>query len=228
MKLIVLHKYKTKLLKLKLLKTKVHESQKNFDYLLLKNMETRLKKILQIIYRFHVANKKILFIGTPTKLSNQIKQLLKNKKHSFIPESIWMSGIITNAGSSFKHLVKQHAISNNKTSKFLFNLKNQADLIVTLNEKVNMTALVESSLKQIPTISLNATYDLANLNLSTYKVPGNYTFTEKKIRDNIFLLLLSSLLKKAEIMREKYIQVNTRRKKLNRINSKKNVSSKKK
>ena len=235
MKITVLHKYKTKLLKLKLLKTKVHKSQKNFDYLLLKDMETRLKKILHIIYRFHAANKKILFIGTPLELNNQIKQLLKGKKHSFIPESVWMSGIITNTSSSFKYLVKRHAINNDRTSKFLFNLKNQADLIVVLNEKLNMTALSESSLKRIPTISLNATYNSFNLNLSTYKVSGDYTFTEKKVRNNIFFLLLSSLLKKAEILRKKQIQINTKRKRSklvkktwNQINSRKNAYSKKK
>ena len=235
MKLAVLHKYKTKLLKLKLLKTKLHKSQKNFDYLLLKDMETRLKKILHVVYRFHAANKKILFIGMPIKLNNQIKQMLKGKKHSFVPESIWMSGVITNARSSFKHLAKQHAINNDKTSKFLFNLKDQADLIVLLNEKLNMTALIESSSKRIPTISLDATYNLTNLNLSTYKVPGDYAFTDKKIRDNIFFLLLNSILKKAEIVRKKQIQTNIKRKKLklvkktwNQINSKKNGSSKKK
>lgn len=235
MKLSVLHKYKTKLFKLKLLKTKVHKSQKNFDYLILKDMETRLKKILHIIYRFHAANKKILFIGTPLRLNNQIKQLLKRKKHSFVPESIWMSGIITNTNSSFKHLIKRHAINNDKTSKLLFSLKNQADLIVVLNESPNVTALTESSLKRVPTISLNTTYNLTGLNLSTYKVTGDYTFTEKKVRNNIFFLLLSSLLKKAEIVRKKQIQTNTKRKRsqlvgktLNKTHSKKNVSSKKK
>jgi len=44
MKLSVLHRYKTKLFKLKILKTKIHKSQKNFNYLLFKDIETRLKK----------------------------------------------------------------------------------------------------------------------------------------------------------------------------------------
>lgn len=235
MKITTLNKYKTKLLKFKLLKTKIYKDQKNFNYLLLKNMETRLKKVLHVIYKFHAANKKILFIGTPIELNNKIKQLLKSKKHSFIPESIWMKGIVTNSNSSFKHLIKRHAINSDKTTKFLFNLKNPISLIVILNEKFNVAALKESSLKRIPTVSLNANYDLSNLTLSTYKVSGDYNFTKKKIRNNIFFLLLNALLKKAEIIKKKQIEINTKRKKSkvaqktwNTIKRKKNVFSKKK
>jgi hypothetical protein len=56
MKITTLNRHKTKLLRLKLLKTKVYKHEKNFNYLLLKNMETQLKKVLHIIYRFHIAN----------------------------------------------------------------------------------------------------------------------------------------------------------------------------
>ena len=229
MKISTLQKYNTKLLRLKLLKTKIYRTEKNLDYLLLKNMETRLKKVLHVIYRFHVANKRILFIGTPLKLNNYIKQLLKGKKHSFIPESIWMSGIITNSKPSFKHLIKQHAIGKNKTSKFLFNLKNQADLIVVLNEGSNLTALEESSLKRVPTVSLNVSYNFFNSDLSTYKATGNYNFTKKTIRNNFFFLLLSSILKKAEQTRKQQVQYIKKHKRIrNSFSAKKNVFKKKK
>ena len=235
MKITTLTKYKTKLLKLKLLKTKVYKNKKNFNYFLLKTMETRLKKALHVIYKFHIANKKILFIGTPLQLNSKIKQLLKHKKHNFIPESIWIKGIITNPKASFKHLLKQHINNRDKSSKFLFNLKNQIDLIVILNEKANLNALKESSLKQVPIISLDSNYDLTNLNLTTYKVIGNYRFVDKNVRNNLFFLLLSSLLKKAEVLRKKHIQINLKRKKFkvakkswNRNNYKKHVVSKKK
>lgn len=213
MKISKLTKYKTKLLKLKLLTTKVYKNEKNFNYLLLKDTETKLKKILQVIYRFHVANKKILFIGTPFRLNNQIKQLLKKKKHNFIPETVWMNGVITNSGPSFKHLLKRHAIDTDKTLKFLFNLKNQTDLIVILNEQLNLAALKESSLKRIPTISLNSSNKHSNTDLSTYKLINNSNFTENKTRNDLFFLLLSSLLKKAEILRKKQLKTIKKRKK---------------
>ena len=220
MKIITLTKYKNKLLKLKLLKTKVSSNQSDFNYLLLKDVETRLKKTLQIIYRFHIANKKILFVGTPLKLNHKIKQLLKNKKHSFIPESIWINGIITNPGPSFKHLLKRHSINSDKTSKFLFNLKNQADLIIILNEKFNLNALKESSLKRVPTITLNASYNSSHFNLTAYKVAGYYNFARKEIRNNLFFLLLSSLLKKAEIIKKNQPQAKKKQKRLKQKNKK--------
>jgi len=235
MKIRTLDRYKTKLLKLKLIKTKIYKNTKNLNYLILKSMETRLKKVLHIIYRFHIASKKILFIGTPLELGNKIKQLLKNKKHSFIPESVWVNGIITNSKPSFKYLLKQHAIINNNTSKFLFNLKNQTDLIVVLNEKLNLTALNESSLKRIPTITLNSCYNLLNFNLATYKVEGDYSFTRKTTRNNLFFLLLSSLFRKAELVKQKQTKNNIKQRKIrptkkpkNFINIKKNGFQKKK
>jgi ribosomal protein S2 len=218
MKITKLNKHRTKLLKLKLLKTKIYKNQTNFNYMLLKDIEARLKKALHVIFRFHVANKKILFIGTPIKLNSQIKQLLKDKKHSFIPELIWMNGIVTNSNPSFKHLLKRHAIDSDQTSKFLFNLKNQTDLIVVLNEKLNLTALEESSLKRVPTISLNSNYGLSNIDLSTYKVGGDYNFNKKETRNNLFFLLLSSVIKKAEVLRKKQTQKHFLRKKPKPIN----------
>lgn len=216
MKIKNLNKHKTKLLKLKLLETKIYKNKKELNYTLLKDVETRLKKILHIIYKFHIANKKILFIGAPIHLSKQIKQLLKTKRHSFIPEQIWLNGIITNSSSSFKYLLKRHAINNDKTSNFLFNLKNQIDLIVLLDEKVNLPTLKENLLKRIPTISLNSNYNLPNNELVTYKVTGDYKFGKKKIRNNFFFLLLSSLLKKAETLRKRQLQTFNRPKKAKR------------
>lgn len=175
---------------------------------------------MHIIYRFHIANKQILFIGTPLRLNNQIKQLLKEKKHSFIPDNIWMNGIITNPKPSFKHLLKRNAINNDKISKFLFTLKNQTDLILVLNEKLNLTALEESLLTRAPTISLNSDYNSPNVNLSTYKVIGDYNFSKKEIRKNLFFLLLNSLLKKAEIVRKKQLQTYAKRKKLKKTKKK--------
>ncbi len=111
-------------------------------------------------------------------------------------------------------------------------MKNQADLIVVLNEKLNLITLKESSLKRVPIISLNANYNLSDLNLSTYKVTGDFSFVKKPIRNNFFFLLLSSLLKKAERLKKQQIQ----RKKENKkkkgswklTNSRTNVFKKKK
>ena len=57
MKITETYKHRTKLLKLELLKTKIYKKDENFTYLSLKNLETRLKKALNIIYKFHIMNK---------------------------------------------------------------------------------------------------------------------------------------------------------------------------
>lgn len=207
MKISRANKNKTKLFRFKLLKTKIYKNQKELNYLLLKDMETRLKKVLHIIYKFHLGNKRILFIGSPNRLNKQLKQLLTTKKHIFLPELVWLNGIVTNGKSSFKYLLKRHAINNDKTSNFLFNLKNQIDLIVVLNESANLTPLKESSLKRIPTISLNSSEELSSLNLVTYKVPGDYNFEQRKARKNFFFLLLNSVIKKAEFIKRRQQEI---------------------
>ena len=59
MKITTLKKYKTKLLKLKLLKTKIYKNEKNLDYLLLKDLEIRLKKILKRFYNNQTGTNKV-------------------------------------------------------------------------------------------------------------------------------------------------------------------------
>lgn len=52
-------------LKLKLIKTKIFNKKKIFVHYSLKieDVECRLKKGLQVIYKYHVNDKKILFVG---------------------------------------------------------------------------------------------------------------------------------------------------------------------
>jgi hypothetical protein len=86
MKITTLNRYKTKLLRLKLFhKNKKLKKLNFFDYLLLKNMETQLKKVLHILYRLHIANKKLLFVRTLLKLNPKIKQLIQNKNIVLYP-----------------------------------------------------------------------------------------------------------------------------------------------
>lgn len=206
MKIKKLNKNKIKLLRFELLKTKIYKTEKKFNYLLLKNIETSLRKALQIIIRYHIDNKKILFIGTSEKLDQRLKKLLITHGHIFLPELIWLNGIITNTKSSFKYLSKRYTINNDDPSNFLFSLKNQIDLIVILNEEANLTALKESSLKRIPTISLNSNNKLSDLNLVTYKVKGDYNFSQKQARKNLFFLMLNSLIKRGSQLKVKILK----------------------
>lgn len=216
MKIKTLKKFKTKLLTFKLLKTRLYKYNNDLNYSRVKDTEIRLKQIFHILYKFHVTNKKILFLGNSNNINNPIKQFLQTKQHIFLPESVWMNGIFTNPKTSFKHLKQQYALTNSKSLKLLLSLRTQIDLVVNLNEQHNIKSLNESSLKRIPIISLNSIYSIFNLNLSAYKIPDDPNVVEKPSQENFFFLLLHSLLKRAEILRKKRIQFKLKQEKIKR------------
>lgn len=194
MKLKRINLYKNKLLKLKLIQTKIYKKNYN-NFIKIEDISSRLKKALHIIYNYHINNKRIVFIGTPLNIIFKFKNLLKTTKHILIPESIWIAGLLTNQETYFKHLAKNPKSNENKTSKILFQLKKNIDLIVVLD--YNKEAINEAYLTRTPIISLNSDLNIFN-NVSTYKIPGNFKFTNKKIRDMFFYSILTSTLKKAQ------------------------------
>jgi hypothetical protein len=78
-------KNQNQLLKLKLIQTKIYKKNYIFTNLKIEDIEYRLRKGLQVIYKYHTKNKKILFINNYSTIETKIKNLLKNTKHSFIP-----------------------------------------------------------------------------------------------------------------------------------------------
>jgi ribosomal protein S2 len=202
MKIKNITKYKNKLLRLKLIKTKIYKNEDLLINTRIEDIEYRLKKALHIIYKYHIYNKRILFVGVPESTSKEIKYLINNTKHTFIPESTWINGILTNKMSCFKYLSKNPKAANSNTSKLLFKLRNKSELIVIFDKVMDTTALNEGYVARIPIISLNC--DFANLKAkSTYKVPGNFKFTKKKVRDNFFFSVLKATFKKANQLKPK-------------------------
>ena len=195
MKINKVHSNKFKLLKLNLIKTKVYKKKHN-NFIKIKDITSRLKKSLHVIYKYHINNKKILFIGTPINLNPEFKKILQNTKHLIIPKSLWMNGMITNKFSCFKYLSKNKKLINNRISKILFKIKNKSDLIVILNNSEIMNILEESYLARIPIVSINCNLDITDLK-SSYKVPGDFKFKKKKIRDTFFYSILTAIFKKA-------------------------------
>nr|YP_009115286.1 ribosomal protein S2 [Berkeleya fennica]AJA05807.1 ribosomal protein S2 [Berkeleya fennica] len=189
-------KYQNKVLKLKLLKTKIYEKNHHLKSITIEDIEYRLKKALHIIYKYHLNDKKILFVGSELKTSNKIKLLIKNTKHALIPKIAWMNGIITNPSSSFKYLDKNKKTVNSKLSEILFQIKKKSDLIVILDSSPNINALNESYSAKIPTIFLNSNLNILD-NKTSYKIPGTFKFTDKKIRNNLFYSILANTLQKA-------------------------------
>ena len=195
MKINRIKSYNYKLVKLKLIKTKVYK--KKLDHFIkIEDISNRLKKALHIIYKYHINNKKILFTGTPVNVDSRFRNILKNTKHTLIPEALWMNGLITNQRSCVKYLSKNQKAINNKISKLLFKIKNKSDLIVVLNSSDNIAVLNEGYSARIPIISMN--YDVEGFDLkASYKISGNFQFKKKKVRDTFFYSLLTAVLKKA-------------------------------
>jgi ribosomal protein S2 len=98
MKIKNIIKKQNKLFQLKLIQTKIYKKSDSFSIanLKIRDIEYRLKKGLQIIYTYHLYNKKILFIGNSSTIKIKLRELLKNTKHTFITNYLWLNGIITN------------------------------------------------------------------------------------------------------------------------------------
>lgn len=201
MKLKKIKVSKSKLIKFQLIKFKTYKQNKgvsdkniqkfNFEYI-----ELHLKKALQLIYSYHLNNKKIFFIGVPFKLKKKFFIMLKKTKHLFVPESTWIKGVLSNKISIFQYLNKQIK-SNIKTTdtnlKFLLTIQEKPDLIVLLNQEIEPHVFQESIKLKIPIVAI--TTSLKSNKKIFYPIHGNFEFLNKKF-DNIFFLLLKSIINK--------------------------------
>lgn len=186
---------KNKLIKLRLIQTKIYK-KKPVNSVKINDVIPRIKKAIFLIYRYHINNKRVLFIGTPLNLNKKFKKLFEKTNHIFIPESIWVSGILTNKESCFKNLKKNRNSIDNKVLKSLLPLKKQSDLIVILGNFSNPSVIKEAFKTETPTIILNQNPNTI-VERYGYTIPGNFTFTKKKIKDNFFYSVLNTTFKKA-------------------------------
>lgn len=196
MKLILTKTYKNKILKLKLIQTKIYKKNYN-NFIKIEDINSRLKKSLNIIYNYHINNKRILFVGTPLQVIPKFKILLKQTKHTFISESGWVSGISTNRETPLKYASKNSKPIGIKLSEILFKMTKQIDLIVALDFFSNKKTIVEAYLARIPIIVLNYNLKIINNKIS-YKIPGSFNFTKKKVRDLLLYSVLVAIFKKSK------------------------------
>ena len=186
------------LLKLNLLKSKVYEQpikKMKFNNLIDANLNqivVDIKKVLQIIFQYHKAEKRILFLGLPHKLESRVNQLTK---HIAIPKNFNIQGVISNYNSkSFKSDRNSNQAWLKNSSKFLLpKLSKKLDLIVLFNHDNNETILSEAGVAKIPVISLGTTF--GSQNSASYKVEGNFKNILIGSSKNIFFIGLNFLFK---------------------------------
>jgi hypothetical protein len=68
----------------------------------LDRLEMGLKKVLFIIYQYHVSNKRILFIGMPHSTDKKFLDVLLKSRHIFVPRFVWKQGLLGNKKSLSK------------------------------------------------------------------------------------------------------------------------------
>jgi hypothetical protein len=186
------------LLKLNLLKSKVYEQpikKMKFNNLIDANLNqivVDIKKVLQIIFQYHKAEKRILFLGLPYKLESRVNQLTK---HIAIPKNFNIQGMISNYNSkSFKSDRNSNQAWLKNSSKFLLpKLSKKLDLIVLFNHDNNETILSEAGVAKIPVIFFGTPF--GSQNSASYKVEGNFKNVLIGSNKNIFFIGLNFLFK---------------------------------
>ena len=178
--------YKTKLTKLNLINSKFFNKETISEIVNVDQIKYQLKKALKIIYKFHVNDKKILFIG---KVDERILQQLKTSKHMWFNQSNKTEGFITN--NSFNLRKKEN--------------KNNYNLIVILSSDNNENIIKEGYSAKIPTIQINTQLNIFEYKCD-YKIPGSFKFANKNIENTSFYFMLQATLKRANYFRQKLVE----------------------
>jgi len=188
-----------RLLKLNLLKSKVYEQpikkmkSDSFIDVNLNQIIVGIKKILQIIFQYHKAGKRILFLGLPCKLELKVNQLTK---HIAVTKNLIIPKMISNC-KSFKNCGNSNQTWLKNSSKFLLpKLSKRLDLIILFDQDKSEKILSEAKMAKIPVIFFGTNFESQNRAL--YGVKGNFKriLTSDK---NVFFIGLSFLFKNRKI-----------------------------
>lgn len=153
---------------------------------------THFNKISNIIYKYHKSKKKILFLGFPA----NFKDVLKNTKHKVVPEFLVFHGLLSKQENLSKITKTKSKKLSLSTLKLLLQIK-KLDLVVIYNQNSKSTAIQESYIARIPTITLSK--KLTFRNKTTYESLGNYELLNDKHENNNFLFsFLKTILARAK------------------------------
>ena len=135
-----------------------------------------LKTFYKIIYKFHIHNKKILFLGINNKLFNFFKSLKKTTKHLYLSNYNWINGVFSNF-LIFKYVCLY------KKNLFGLKSKNNINLIVILNKLLFKNEIIQANFLLI-------SFYKNNINNKSYQFNSF-----KKVKLNLLFLLIYEILK---------------------------------
>ena len=188
MKIKNIKKFNNKILQLQILKLYYKKKSYNFKTNI-KLTECYLNKISNLIYNYHIHGKKILFLGFP----QNFKKLLQNTNHILISEYSWINGMLSNKNLNTKKRLNTFGYKY----KLMSQLQSKLDLIIVYNLNPKNTAIKESQIARIPTITVNTNLFTPNKQ-ATYESPENFNIINDKIpNNNFFLSIIKTDIKKA-------------------------------
>ena len=149
------------LLKLHLLKYKIYDqlSIKNANVDLvtdstLNEIIFNLKKSLHIIFQYHTRNKRILFIGAPSKLESKINQFTN---HIAVSQNMNVQGFISNHSNDSLTNIKQFNKQNSVQFKSLLpKLAKKPDLVVVVAHEKIGAINKECAVAKLPIINFKS------------------------------------------------------------------------
>jgi hypothetical protein len=185
-------KFKFKqILKLHLLKSRTYEQavkKNNSNFLVdinLTKIINNLKQALQVIFYYHQADKRILFIGVPKKLELKINRLTN---HVAVPRDFNLQGIISN---NFK---SSNIKKETGSKSFLPKLSKKPDLVVLFFHEKNIVS--ESYFAKVPLIIFNNDENSKDSGVNnSYSVQGNGNNLTATYNKNLFCIGLNFLFK---------------------------------
>lgn len=195
--------FKYNLLKMQIYSKKTSADSCNLSNVMLEQIEVYLKQVLNIIFKYHINNFKILFIGFPLVSKTKQIKLINFTNHNFISEKSWMSGIFRNRFSVVNYLKLIQSQNFSKNLKLLLKIKTKPHLVVIFSQKLETDAINECYKTGIPILSFNSNFlDIFKV---TYKTIGNFEFTQQNMK-MIYFFFFYSLLKKTPLHRKVFKQ----------------------
>lgn len=170
---IIKFKFK-QILKLHLLNSRAYEcatQRVNSGFLTdfsLMQVISDFKKALHIIFKYHKANKKVLFVGVPKRLEEKIN---RRTHHVAVDQNFELQGVISNNLSSSK-LGKLATYSSPRVyiNSLIPKLTKKPDLVVIFSHEKKQTLILESNIAKVPVIIFESAKSL-----STFESNNLYT-----------------------------------------------------
>ena len=132
----------------KMLRSK-NENNDKISFIDMDQTEIGLKKSLKIIYKYHTANKRILFIGVKPSWQKKFKKIFSQTKHIFLSSTDWVDGTLTNS-----YVTKVNVRKKVRLKRLISRI--EPELIVALNFNEALGPLNEAAkLRRIPTICVH-------------------------------------------------------------------------